>query len=58
MSDLNQKSLEHIPIRELSKTFDKTKEDDLIFRCSLNQLSKHFLKEYLPVNPFLVKLTK
>ena len=49
-----KKNLNKITGGEMSVIFDKLKEDGLIFRCNFSQISKHLLKEFLPVNPFSV----
>lgn len=46
---------------DLTKVLNKFKEDGRIFSCNIEQLSKHFLNEFLDINPFQVdfeELTK
>lgn len=50
----HKKSLDEVTAGEISDIFKTLKEKGLIFRCDLNQISKHLLKEFLPVNPFAV----
>lgn len=54
-------SLENAKMSDLTKVLNKFKEDGRIFSCNIEQLSKHFLNEFLDVNPFQVdfdELTK
>ncbi len=49
-----KKTLKRITGGELSKIFEKLKEDGLVFRCNFSQLSKHFLSNFLPLDIFSV----
>jgi hypothetical protein len=51
---METKTLNSVTAGDLSKIFEKLKDEGLIFRCSFSQISKHLLKEFLPVNPFSV----
>ncbi|MFY0481161.1 hypothetical protein ACI6PS_01035 [Flavobacterium sp. PLA-1-15] len=58
---MKKKTLENVKMSDLTKVLNKFKEDGRIFSCSIEQLSKHFLKEFLDINPFQVdfdELTK
>lgn len=48
-----KKTLNKITVGEISDVFKKLQDNGLIFRCDFYQISKHFLKEFLPVNPFV-----
>ncbi len=39
---------------QIKKSYQKIWDDDKLFRCSFEQLSKHFLKEILSINTFQV----
>jgi hypothetical protein len=54
MSEEIKKTLNEVTAGDVSKIFEKLKGDGLIFRCNFSQISKHLLKEFLPVNPFSV----
>ncbi|MGV3460239.1 MAG: hypothetical protein ACO1N9_07275 [Flavobacterium sp.] len=49
-----KKKLNEVTAGEMSEIFKKLKDAGVVFRCNLNQISKHLLKEFLPVNPFSV----
>lgn len=52
MAEDTKKSLNKSTAGDLSIIFEKLKDDGLIFRCTFAQISKHLLKEFLPINPF------
>ena len=47
-------SLEKITLAKRIEIFEKLKNKNLLFRCTLAQISKHFLKEFLTINTFKV----
>lgn len=51
---VKKKTIEEATLGEISEIFKKLQDKGLIFECDLPQISKHLLKEFLPVNPFLV----
>lgn len=51
---VKKKTIDEATLGEISEIFKKLKDKGLIFRCDLPQISKHLLKEFLPVNPFSV----
>jgi len=49
-----RKSIEDLTGGDLHEIFEKLRKSRLIFTCSFSQISKHFLKDFLEVNPFNV----
>lgn len=54
MADNKNKSLKNAKGKDISEIFEALKSNGSIFRCNFEQIAKHFLSKFLPINPFSV----